>query len=63
VLFFKEPTDGGSSKGEKIDHNNFQMMLDDYYDARGWDRVTGIPLAEKLKSIGLDDIAEDAKIL
>lgn len=62
-LFFREPTDGGSSKGQKLDHNNFQLMLDEYYDARGWDKESGIPLPEKLKSIGLENIAEDAKLL
>jgi len=62
-LFFRAPTDGGSSKGEMLDHRNFQMILDDYYDARGWDRESGIPLPEKLKNIGLEKIAEDAELL
>lgn len=63
-LFFEKPTDGGPSKGEKLSYKNFQAMLDDYYRARGWDNETGIPLPEKLKNIGLEEIADDAaKIL
>jgi len=32
-----------------------ECMLDEYYDARGWDRDTGIPSYEHLKSLGLED--------
>jgi aldehyde:ferredoxin oxidoreductase len=32
-------------------------MLDDYYRLRGWDE-NGIPTREKLKSLGLDDVAD-----
>ena len=59
--FFREPTDGGSSKGQKLDRDKFEMILDDYYSARGWNKSNGLPTYEKLKSIGLDEIAEDAK--
>ena len=33
--------------------------LPQYYEARGWDPITSIPTKEKLKELGLDDIAED----
>jgi aldehyde:ferredoxin oxidoreductase len=29
------------------------MMLDEYYETRGWDK-NGIPTAAKLKELGLD---------
>ena len=29
------------------------QLLDDYYDERGWDKITGIPLKSKLKELGL----------
>ncbi len=29
-------------------------MLDDYYAARGWDTVTGLPMEEKLRELGLE---------
>ncbi len=31
--------------------------LDDYYDERGWDQETGIPLPEKLKDLGISDLS------
>ena len=34
-------------------------MLDDYYEARGWDNTTGNPKREKLESLDLKDIADD----
>ena len=30
-------------------------MLDEYYAARGWDPITGLPAARKLKELGLGD--------
>lgn len=38
-------------------HEEFDKMLDDYYDLRGWDR-NGIPTAEKLEEIGLGDFVK-----
>jgi aldehyde:ferredoxin oxidoreductase len=32
---------------------NFDVMLQAYYQARGWDPATGRPLPEKLESLGL----------
>ena len=32
-----------------------ERMLDEYYEARGWDRDTGAPLPELLKALDLDD--------
>ena len=28
-------------------------MVDDYYDERGWNKITGIPKKRKLKELGL----------
>ncbi len=47
--------DGGSA-GYKI---NFAEMLDAYYEARGWDSVTGKPLPAKLHELGLAEVARD----
>jgi aldehyde:ferredoxin oxidoreductase len=32
---------------------NYDLMLDEYYDARGWDRNTGAPLKETLQRLGI----------
>jgi aldehyde:ferredoxin oxidoreductase len=34
-------------------------MLDDYYEARGWDKETGLPTRAKLESLGLKEIADE----
>jgi aldehyde:ferredoxin oxidoreductase len=35
---------------------DFNALLDEYYTARGWDLVTGIPTADKLKELGLGEL-------
>jgi aldehyde:ferredoxin oxidoreductase len=51
-----EPLPGGASKGEHIPQADLDAMLDEYYQARGWDKVTGAPTPEKLSQLGLEDI-------
>jgi aldehyde:ferredoxin oxidoreductase len=36
----------------------FDGMLDEYYQANGWDLATSIPTASKLNELGLQDVAE-----
>jgi len=31
-------------------------MLLEYYDVRGWDRETGLPTPETLRTLGMDDL-------
>jgi aldehyde:ferredoxin oxidoreductase len=38
---------------------NLDIMLDDYYDQRGWDRETAIPKEETLRRLGLDEVIDD----
>lgn len=52
-----EAIPNGPYKGERIDPEKWEGMLDDYYRLRGWDE-NGIPTREKLKSLGLDDVAD-----
>lgn len=33
-------------------------MLEEYYQERGWDVETGIPLPEKLRELGLPEVAD-----
>lgn len=51
----------GPSKGEMVPQDKLDLMLDEYYDARGWDE-NGVPTAAKLESLGLSDIAKDLGI-
>jgi len=47
--------DEGVAKGSFVSQEDLDLMLDDYYEARGWTRE-GIPTVEKLKEIGMDDL-------
>ena len=54
----EEPIKDGLSKGEMISQKDLDFMLDEYYEARGWDK-NGIPIAAKLKELGLEDTIKD----
>lgn len=54
--FTQEPMPDGPNKGMVFPEAE---LIPRYYDVRGWDRETGFPLPEVLKSYGLDDIAAD----
>jgi aldehyde:ferredoxin oxidoreductase len=47
--------DEGPSKGAYVTKEELDLMLDDYYEVRGWTKE-GIPTPEKLKQLGMDDL-------
>ncbi|MEM3464081.1 MAG: aldehyde ferredoxin oxidoreductase C-terminal domain-containing protein, partial [Candidatus Bathyarchaeia archaeon] len=47
--------DEGPAKGAYVSQEELDLLLDDYYEARGWTR-DGIPSVEKLKALGMDDL-------
>ncbi len=51
-----EPVPNGENKGEILDPEKWEGMLDDYYRLRGW-TDQGVPTKEKLTDMGLEDIA------
>jgi len=60
--FFKEPIEEGAMKGMVLIKDEFNKMLDEYYEIRGWDR-NGIPTEEKLRELGLSDLNLGVKTL
>lgn len=54
---FEDPIPKGSSKGSRIKRSEFERMLDDYYQARGWS-WDGIPKSKKLVSLDLQQISD-----
>jgi len=54
---FNEQTPTGPSKGSVVKRADVDRLLDDYYAQRGWTKG-GLPTAEKLHELGLDDVAE-----
>ncbi|RJS69159.1 aldehyde:ferredoxin oxidoreductase [Candidatus Bathyarchaeota archaeon] len=47
--------DEGPSKGAYVSQEELDLLLDDYYEARGWTK-DGIPTIEKLKELEMDDL-------
>jgi aldehyde:ferredoxin oxidoreductase len=57
--FYNEPLADGPKKGQTLSRSTMEKVLDDYYEARGWDKKSGTPTREKLNALGLADVAED----
>jgi len=55
-----DPGESGQAPDKAYNHK-INAWLDEYYELRGWDVPTGVPTFEKLKSLGLDDVAEDLR--
>jgi aldehyde:ferredoxin oxidoreductase len=47
--------DEGPSKGAVVTQPELDLLLDDYYESRGWTKE-GVPTLEKLKELGMDDL-------
>ena len=57
--FYSEPIPEGPSKGAVLSRAEMDGLLDEYYELRGWDKDIGVPMAQKLRGFGLNDIADD----
>jgi aldehyde:ferredoxin oxidoreductase len=55
---FLKPMPAGPAKGQFV---NLEPMLDEYYEARGWDKQTGFPTVGKLKALGLKEVADEVR--
>ncbi|MBN2324154.1 MAG: aldehyde ferredoxin oxidoreductase family protein [Spirochaetes bacterium] len=55
-----EPMPDGPSAGGVLG-SDFDLMVDELYEACGWDKSSGIPTPEKLKELGLKTIIEGYK--
>jgi len=47
----------------KLEPSLFDPMLDEYYEANGWDLETSIPKRKKLEELGLKDVANELESL
>lgn len=59
--FYREPIPTGPNQGYYLTKEDLDMLLDEYYQARGWDK-NGIPTLATLERVGLEDIARDFEI-
>ncbi len=51
---FSEELSKGASKGQKITREDLEVMLEEYYEARGWNK-NGIPTKERLEMLDLSE--------
>jgi len=61
VRTLTQPIPGGPSKGMYTPPAEFEAMLKEYYQLRGWDG-NGLPTLGKLKELGLEEIAGDLPV-
>jgi aldehyde:ferredoxin oxidoreductase len=47
--------DEGPVKGAFVSREELDLLLDDYYESRGW-TLEGVPTTAKLKELGMDDL-------
>lgn len=45
--------------GHTIDRDELGKAMDKYYELRGWDLETGIPIRRRLGGLGLEDVADE----
>jgi aldehyde:ferredoxin oxidoreductase len=56
--FYQEPIPSGPNEGHYLTKQELDILLDEYYRARGWDE-NGIPTKETLERVGLGELAAD----
>lgn len=59
--YYNEPVKSGPYKGERIDHEIWDRMLDTIYRLHGWDIETSLQTRKGLNKIGLNDVADKLK--
>ena len=55
--YMQEPVKSGPFKGHKCDREEWDKMLDRYYELHGWDTETSLQTHSSLVELGLEDIA------
>jgi len=58
-----EPIPTGDLAGWKMDEEEYNRMLDEYYDLHGWDSETSFPTRKTLVDLGLEKVADDLERL
>ncbi|PDM26560.1 hypothetical protein CP083_03290 [Candidatus Bathyarchaeota archaeon B24-2] len=56
IMHFPVPDEGVVSHGSYVSQKELDILLDGYYEVRGWTKE-GIPTLEKLNELGLNDLA------
>jgi aldehyde:ferredoxin oxidoreductase len=51
----KEAVPSGPTQGRILTEEMYAVMLDEYYEARGWDK-DGVPRPETIRKLGLEEL-------
>lgn len=57
--FYNETLTKGPKAGVRMPKEKYDLMLDEYYVTRGWDKETGWPTRQKLEELSLKYVADD----
>lgn len=60
-IFMEEPVKSGAMKGERLDKEKWDEMLNEYYRLHGWDLQTGWQKKDILMDLGLHVVTERLK--
>ena len=55
--FMEEPIKSGPYAGRKVEKEEYDKMLDRFYELLGWDKATGWQTRKGLTKLGLEDVA------
>jgi len=58
TIYTKEPIKSGKYKGELLDIENWNKMLDEYYGENGWDIATGLQTKASFEGLGLAEVIQ-----
>ncbi|NIM97728.1 MAG: hypothetical protein GTO24_06510 [candidate division Zixibacteria bacterium] len=56
--FREEPVKSGRYKGYRCEKENWDRMLDEFYELQGWDRETGLQTRTCLMELGMEHVAQ-----
>ena len=57
--FMDEPIKSGPAQGELLLRDEWDKMLDEYYEIHGWDKETGWQSRRQLEELALKEVADD----
>ncbi len=59
--FMEEPVQTGPYEGYRCEKENWDRMLDEFYELHGWDKETGLQTRKSLIELGMNNVAEKLK--
>jgi aldehyde:ferredoxin oxidoreductase len=57
--FMEEPIRSGPARGQVLKKEEWDRMLDEYYELHGWEKTSGWQRRSQLERLGLEEVADD----